>query len=166
VRIGAPKPKAKRFPSRHTCQKTLKITNCCPGGISFPATGLKISRAPTFAIEPNDVTGLFQQVRIDGKAAGQKAMQVAALGESMGSLAGQHRRAGWRAGGRGRKGVRKKNALSGHPIEVRRFDYLITVSAGVRPRPIIGDYHQDVRTRNGIRLGCKTADTVSRQAKE
>jgi hypothetical protein len=85
----AAEPKAEWFVLGNCFQEVGEALEILSGGIARPATGLNVSRAPSFSGEPNGVTGLFENIGIDWKLFRQEAVEISAFFEAMRRLAGR-----------------------------------------------------------------------------
>src|SRR4051794_32625454 len=98
MRIIASEPEAKWFVGRDGLEEFGEVVEFRSGGIAVSATGLEVSWAPAFSHISHNVTGLLQQIGINGKFLWQKSPEAASLFQAVRVLAGQHRRPRRRAG--------------------------------------------------------------------
>jgi hypothetical protein len=74
---------------------------------------------------------------------------------SSGEVAGEDRRATWRANATGDGKTMEIGTLSSQTIDVRRFYVRMPVTTQIAPPPIIREDEKDVGRRCRFRMGCK-----------
>src|SRR3954471_14976546 len=94
MRFVAAKPECERLPCRSLRQKIFEVARIIQGrntgrrrlqlelieartcGVMFPSCGLKVSRSPTLTGQPDEITGLLEQVGIDFEFGGKDAVVI------------------------------------------------------------------------------------------
>jgi len=139
VRLVAPEPEIELATAGALLHELVEVLELWARWIPAAAGRLGPAGPPALAGVSHHVSGLLEEVGIDGKSFRKEAMQVAAFFQAVYGLTGQERRARRRARRRSRERVGEPGALPRDPIEHGRADRPIPLDARVRGRPVVGD---------------------------